>query len=227
MLGPNSTLPEATAVIKTQHTCCGWVHAAGGSWGTWKWKTQPFLNCRRGIKKQYSAESFPSLSLCGSPSPMALAVTGDNSRFPLCRDCSIPEQCWGFQAEMGLVLPHTACVWVWLLHQDHPTYPPCGFCWMGWWWSNPYLRMKPSCCCLTVAMQDMHSWNGVKEPWPSISLLPMNCFHEPFWRIGVGLGCSSALGENLTKHLMGLESLTSSSHEPSWIWQIPTSLLCL
>lgn len=93
-----------------------------------------------------------------------------------------------FSGRSGVVLPHTACVRVWLLHQDRPTYPPCGLCWwMGYWWSNPYPRMKPSGCPLAVVMQVIHSCKGVKEPWAHICLLPMYCFHEPFWWRWVGL----------------------------------------
>lgn len=127
MLGPSSSLPEATAVTKTQHTCCGWVHAAGGSWGTWKWKTQRFLNCRKGIKKLYSAESFPSPSLsvahphqwpCLSPEKMTAGFLHAET-VPYLSNAEILRQKWVLYCHTQLVLgcgsyirtiPHTHTV---------------------------------------------------------------------------------------------------------------------
>lgn len=109
-------LPEATAVMKTRHTCCGWVHAAGGSWGTWKRKTQPFLNYSIEIKKLYSSYSLASPCLCGAPSPIALSVARDDNRFPPCVGCSIPWAMLGFSGGRSGPVCHTQLVF------------SCGFC---------------------------------------------------------------------------------------------------
>lgn len=220
-------LPEATAVIKTQHTCCGWVRAAGGSWGTWKWKTQLFLNCRRRIKKQYSAQSFPSPSLSvAHPQPWPCLLPKMTAGF-LCeetvlylRNAEIFRQKWVLHCHTQLVfrcgsyirtIPHTHLVGYaggWGVGDPIST----------WGWNDHAAVLLRSCRTYTPGMEWENPGHAfVSYPWTA-SMNPSG---------GDGLGCSSGLGEDLTKHLMGLKSLSSSSHELSWIWQLLTSLLCL
>lgn len=107
-----------------------------------------------------------------------------------------------FSGRSGLVLPHTACVQVWLLHQDHPMYPPCGLC---WWmgdliptrgWNHQAALLPWSCRSYTPGKEWKNPGHTfVSHPWTA-SMNPSG---------GDGLGCSSGLGESLTKHLMSLE----------------------
>lgn len=215
-------LPEATAIIKTQHTCCGWVHAAGGSWGTWKWKTQPFLNCSRGTKKQYSAESFPSLCLSvAHPHPWScLSLEKMTAGFLRTEIVPYLSNAEIFQAELGLYC-HTqlvfGCVsYTSIIPRTHRVAYAGG--WgvgdpiPAWGWNHRAAALPWSCRTHTPGM-------GRKNPG--------HTFVSYAWTVSMklsgrgGLGCSSGLGENLTKHLMGLEKFDFS--EPQALVHMATS----